>query len=81
VIRESGRSLIMRPSGHDLIETAPLKDRLNTPSPGEIQRRAGICHVCPRYRADSDRCGLCGCACIITERVASPVAHCLEGRW
>jgi hypothetical protein len=81
VIREANRSLIMRPSGNDLIETTPLDERLPPPSPAEIERRAAACRACPHYRADSDRCGLCGCAFVIAERVASPVARCPEGRW
>ena len=81
VIREADRLLIMRPSGNDLIETAPLNERLLSPSPSEIECRATICRVCPHYRADSDRCGLCGCAFVIAERVASSVARCPESRW
>ena len=81
VIREADRSLIMRPSGNDLIETTPLDERLPPPSPVEVERRAALCRACHHYRADSDRCGLCGCSFVIAERVASPVAHCLEGRW
>jgi hypothetical protein len=81
VIREVDRSLIMRASGNDLIETGTLDDRLDAPSPGEIERRTGLCRVCPSYRVDSDRCSLCGCAFVIAERVASPVARCPESRW
>jgi hypothetical protein len=81
VIREADCSLIMRPSGNDLIETAPLDERFPPPSPVEVERRAALCRVCHHYRADSDRCGLCGCAFVITERVASPIARCPEGRW
>ena len=32
VIREADRSMVMRPGGNDLIETAPLDDRLEAPS-------------------------------------------------
>jgi hypothetical protein len=39
MVRETDRSLVMRPGGNDLIETAPLDDRLELPSPGEIERR------------------------------------------
>ena len=81
VIREADRSLIMRSSGNDLIETAPLDEPLQPPSQAEAERRAAICRACHHYQADRDRCGLCGCAFIIAERVASPVAHCLEGNW
>jgi hypothetical protein len=81
VIREADRSLIMRPSGNDLIETTLLKERWPPSNHAEVERRATCCRSCPHYRADSDRCGLCGCAFIIAERVASPVARCPEGRW
>jgi hypothetical protein len=81
VIREADRSLIMRPNGNDLIETTPPDERLPPPNPAEVERRAISCRACPHYRADSDRCGLCGCAFVIAERVASPVARCPESRW
>jgi hypothetical protein len=81
VIREAGRSLIMRPTGNDLIETTPLDERLPAPNPAEVERRDACCRACPHYRAESDRCGLCGCAFVIAERVASPVASCPGGRW
>jgi hypothetical protein len=81
VIREADRSLIMRTTGNDLIETSPIDERLPPPSPAEVGHRAALCRACQHYRTDSDRCGLCGCAFVIAERVASPVAHCPEGRW
>lgn len=81
VIREVDRSLIMRPSGNDLIETAPLDERLPPPGPAEVEHRAATCRACPHHRADCDRCGLCGCAFVIADRAASPVARCPEGRW
>lgn len=81
VIRETDRSLIIRPSGNDLIETSPLDERLPPPSLAEIEHRADTCRACSHYRANSDRCGLCGCAFVITDRVAAPVARCPEGRW
>lgn len=81
VIREADRSLVMRPGGNDLIETAPLYDRLEVPSPGEIERRIGICQACPHYRPGNDQCALCGCAFVVAERTRSPVARCPGGRW
>lgn len=81
VIREANRSLVMRPGGNDLIETAPLDDRLEAPSPGEIERRVGICLSCPHYRSNNDQCGLCGCAFVVAERTRSSVARCPGGRW
>lgn len=81
VVREGERSLILRPSGNDLIETAPLGERMPPPIPAAIERRTGICQTCSHYRAESDRCGLCGCAFAVAERVQSPVARCPEDRW
>jgi hypothetical protein len=81
VVREADRSLIMRPSGNDLIETTLLEERLPPPKPAEVERRATCCRSCPYYRADTDRCGMCGCAFVIAERVASLVARCPKGQW
>lgn len=47
----------------------------------QAEDRIAICHACPHYRADSDRCGLCGCAFVIAEWAASHVARCPEARW
>ncbi len=50
-------------------------------TPEQAARRITACRSCSSYRADSDRCGMCGCAFVIAERVISPVARCLGGRW
>jgi hypothetical protein len=81
VIREADRSLVMRPGGNDLILTAPLGDRLEAPSPGEIERRGALCRSCPHYRIGNDQCALCGCAFVVSERTHSPVARCPRGLW
>ena len=81
VIHEANRSLVMRPGGNDLIETTPLDDRLEAPSPGEIERRTGICRACMHYRPAIDQCALCGCAFVVAERTRSSVARCPGGRW
>lgn len=81
VIHETDRSLVMRPTGNDLIETAPLEDLPPAPSTEASEQRAGCCRACPHYRIGSDQCALCGCAFVIAERVASSVARCPEGRW
>jgi hypothetical protein len=81
VVREADRSLVMRLTGNDLIETASLDDLPLAPSPEEAERRAGCCRACPHYRVGSDQCAMCGCAFVITERVHSRVARCPEGRW
>jgi hypothetical protein len=81
VIREADRSLVMRPDSNDLIETAPLGDRLEAPSPSEIELRTALCRACQHYRNGNDQCGLCGCAFVVAERARSAVARCPRGRW
>lgn len=81
VVREADRSLVLRPTGNDLIETAALEDLPPAPSPEEAKRRADICRTCLHYRAGNDQCAMCGCAFVISERVRSRVARCPEGRW
>lgn len=81
VVRELGRSFVMRAGGNDLIETAPLAERPEPIAPAEVARRESCCHACGHYRAGSDQCGLCGCGFIVAERVASPLASCPGGHW
>jgi len=81
VLREPDRSLVMRETGNDLIDTAPLDDRLSPPTAEEVDRRRSTCLACDRYRPGNDQCSLCGCGFIIAERIRSPVAHCPGGRW
>lgn len=81
VVREADRSLVMRPTGNDLIETASVDDLPPAPSPEEAELRAGCCRACPHYRTGNDQCAMCGCAFVIAERVRSRVARCPEGRW
>lgn len=50
-------------------------------TPEQAAQRNATCRTCPRYRPESDRCGLCGCAFVIAERVVSPVACCPEAHW
>jgi hypothetical protein len=59
----------------------PATIRPSTMPADEAARRVALCRACPHYRADSNRCGLCGCAFVIAERIASLVAHCPEDRW
>ncbi len=81
VLREAERSLVMRETGNDLLETTPLPARPMPPTAAEITRRRESCLACTSYRPDSDRCALCGCGFVIAERTRSAVAHCPEGRW
>jgi len=43
--------------------------------------REAACTVCPHYRSETDRCGLCGCGFVVAERARSAVARCPGGRW
>ena len=81
VLREAERSLILRETGNDLIETTPLPARPMPPTAAEITRRQASCRACVSYRPGSDRCALCGCGFVIAERTRSAVAHCPGGRW
>jgi hypothetical protein len=45
----------------------------------EARRRQAICHACPLYRPDSNRCGKCGCSVAIKPWLNS--ATCPEVRW
>jgi hypothetical protein len=81
VLKEAHRSLIMRPSGNDLVDTVPLDDTPPFPSHAEADRRAAICRACPHYRAGNDQCALCGCGFIVAERTRSPMARCPGDRW
>jgi len=81
VLREPERSLVMRETGNDLIDTTPLEDRPSPPTAEEIDRRRASCLACDRYRPGNDQCAMCGCGFVIAERIRSPVAHCPAGRW
>lgn len=41
--------------------------------------RLAICESCPRYQADSQRCGTCGC--YVAVKAAWEQETCPEGRW
>ena len=81
VIREPDRSLILRPGGNDLIETAPLNDLPPRPSDTDIAARAAACQTCPDYQPGADRCRRCGCGFVVAERTRSRFARCPAGRW
>jgi Glycosyltransferase family 9 (heptosyltransferase) len=81
LLREPERSLLLRETGNDLIETAPLPARPVPPTSAEIDRRQAACRACTSYQPGSDRCALCGCGFVIAERTRSAVAHCPGGRW
>ncbi len=80
-LREADRSLVMRETGNDLIDTSPLEDRPSPPTAEEIERRRASCLTCDRYCPGNDQCSLCGCGFVVAERIRSPVAHCPGGRW
>jgi len=81
VLREADRSLVMRETGNDLIDTGPLEDRPSPPTAEDIERRRASCLTCDRYRPGNDQCSLCGCGFVVAERIRSPVARCPGGRW
>lgn len=80
VLREADRSLVMRETGNDLIDTAPLEDLPSPPTAEEIDARRASCLACDRYRPGNDQCSLCGCGFVVAERIRSPVARC-PMRW
>ena len=49
-----------------------------TPDATQAERLA-ICQSCPRYQADSQRCGTCGC--YVAVKAAWEQETCPEGRW
>jgi hypothetical protein len=49
-----------------------------TPDATQDERLA-ICQSCPRYQADSQRCGTCGC--YVQIKTAWEQETCPEGRW
>ena len=61
------------------IESLPnLKNKI---SEIDALKRLELCKSCPSYRAESDKCGTCGCSSTMTEAVASPWRKCPENRW
>ncbi|TVR43460.1 MAG: hypothetical protein EA402_09615 [Planctomycetota bacterium] len=81
VIREPDRSLILRPAGNDLIETAPLADRPPQLSTADITARIATCQACPDYHAATDRCQRCNCTAMLAQRTRTRFARCPAGRW
>ncbi|MBA3936253.1 MAG: hypothetical protein H0X38_02240 [Planctomycetes bacterium] len=81
VVKETERSLIMRPEGNVLIETSPLPPARPAIPVHERERRRATCRACAHYRAGSDRCAVCGCGFVIAERIVSRVARCPGGFW
>jgi hypothetical protein len=43
------------------------------------RQRLAICKACPRYLADSGRCGSCGCNMAI--KTTWQLSNCPEGKW
>jgi len=81
LLREAERTLVLRETGNELIEAAPLSARPVPPTSEEIARRRASCLACVSYQPGSDRCALCGCGFVIAERIRSPVARCPGNRW
>jgi hypothetical protein len=81
VMMEPQRSLILRSTGNEMIDTSPLADQPPLPSRAEAERRAAVCRACPHYRIGNDQCALCGCGFVVAERTRSAVARCPGERW
>lgn len=51
------------------------------PTEAMIQARIDACNRCEYYRAESDKCGICGCAAIVAQRSRSILGSCPKGHW
>ncbi len=83
VTRNSYRSLIMRPTGNDLIDTCPIEEPA---SPGPISAddfvradRMALCTACDRW--SGARCSAAGCPCALLGRSDLASSRCPLGRW
>lgn len=55
--------------------------RKNSVSDDTAQARTAICKACPRYRPNTDVCGVCGCGAVVAQRARSILGKCPEGKW
>jgi hypothetical protein len=60
---------------------SPKRNGLHTVPPDLAISRHATCRECPKYRAESDKCGTCGCSSTMTEASKSPWRKCPENRW
>jgi hypothetical protein len=44
-----------------------------------VKARWRACQACPKYQAESERCGACGC--FLRSKIAWELSECPEGRW
>jgi len=44
-----------------------------------VKARWKACKACPRYQAESERCGACGC--FLRSKIAWELSECPEKRW
>jgi len=44
-----------------------------------VKARWKACKACPRYQADTERCGACGC--FLRSKIAWELSECPEKRW
>lgn len=71
------------------LSPVPLSPAVSSPPPtaaaplsaAAIAARIATCQACDHYRADSDRCALCGCGDTTARRARSPWQRCPAGRW
>jgi hypothetical protein len=67
------------PDAHLLIppDVIPIKKISIT----ESSVRHAICKTCPKYQAETDKCGTCGCSSTMHEASMSPWRKCPERKW
>jgi hypothetical protein len=81
VIEAGNGRLVMRHTGNEWTSRTLPQQPLPPVPPATIIARRAACARCHHYRAESDRCGMCGCGAVASQRAASPVGSCPDGRW
>jgi hypothetical protein len=82
IIEAGNGRLVMHPNGNEWTpRTGAPSAQLPPVPPSTIIARRAACARCNHYRAESDRCGMCGCGAVASQRAASPVGSCPDGRW
>jgi hypothetical protein len=81
IIEAGNGRLVMRPTGNELTPRTLPQQPLPPVPPATIISRRAACARCHHYRAESDKCGMCGCGAVASQRAASPVGSCPDGRW
>jgi len=55
--------------------------KLQPPTEAMITARITACTTCEYYRKESDKCGICGCGAVVSQRSKSPLGSCPKGKW